>query len=52
MTTNTIFFNLVPFEVGIIILAGFVMILIQVIGDIKKKNKLCQKCQVEINDHR
>ena len=50
--TSTVFFNLVPFEVGIIILAGFVMWILQIIGDIRKKNKLCQRCQVEIKNHR
>ena len=52
MNNEKIFFDLIPYEIGIIILAGFVMMILITIRDIKEKNKICQKCQNEIRDRR
>ena len=48
MIVNNYFFDIIPFEVGIIILAGIVMCIVSVINDIREKNKLCKNCQKEI----
>jgi len=52
MINSKLFFDLIPFEIGIIILAGIVMMILMTIKDIKEKNKLCQKCQNEIKNHK
>lgn len=48
MIVNNYFFGIIPFEVGIIVLAGIVMCIVSVINNIREKNKLCKSCQKEI----
>jgi prolipoprotein diacylglyceryltransferase len=52
MNKESVFFDLIPYEVGIIILAGFVMMVLLTIKNIKDKNKICQRCQNEIENHK
>ena len=60
LNSDKVFFDLIPYEIGILILAGFVMmilltikdVILLTIKDVKEKNKICQKCQNEIKNHR
>ena len=52
MIANNYFFGIIPFEVGIIILAGIVLMIMSYVKDFREKNRICENCQNQIVKHK